>query len=212
MLLIESPELILVFTIFFSIFLIFYVKFIRIMVPENQIHIIKNKKNTMFFGKSINRREYYYNFPSWVPIYGIEERSIFKWWNISISFEKVKYNNLYKESFESDIEISIQIIEPLKSIRFSKNYEWIIALLKKDLFMEIDKEMSHFDGNEVIEDSNEIIFALKETIKKTSERYGIKILDVKILNTSKTSEKAKIPEFELEKISLLWEKAPRMNA
>lgn len=182
------------------------------MVPENQIHIIKNRKNTMFFGKSIDRREYYYNFPSWVPVYGIEEKSVFRWWDLKVSFEKVKHHNLYKESFESDINILVKITEPLKSIKYSKSYEWIIALFKRDILMEINKEISHFEGNEVMVSSDEINHTMKKTMKKTSERYGIKILDVNVLNTRKTSKKAEIPEFELEKISLLWEKAPRMHA
>gem|GEM_PF-3575200 len=69
--------------------------------------------------------------------------------------------------------------------------------------MEINKEISHFEGNEVMVSSDEINHTMKKTMKKTSERYGIKILDVNVLNTRKTSKKAEIPEFELEKISLL---------
>jgi len=211
MFLIESPEIILIFTIFFSIFLIFYVKFIRIMIPDDQIHIIKNKKNTMFFGKSINRREYYYNVPSWVPVYGIEEKIFFRWGEFEISFENIKYNNLYKETFESDIKISIKIHEPLKTIRFSKSYEWVIALLKRDILLDINKEMSRFDGNEIMEKSEEANFTIKNTISKTAGRYWAKIWNVKIYNTQKTSNKADIPDFDLEKISKLWENASKIN-
>ncbi len=208
MLLIENPEIILVSTIFFSIFLIFYVKFIRIMVPDDQIHVIKNKKNTMFFGKCIDRREYYYNFPIWVPVYGIEEKTFFRNKKI-IAFDAIKHGNLYKESFESDIEISVKIIEPLKTIKFNKSYEWVIALLKRDMLIEIKKEISNFDGNEIIENSNEINSTLEKELTKTANRYWIQISNLKIINTRKTSEQAEIPKFQLDKIAKLWEEAYR---
>lgn len=45
--------------------------FLRRVVPTNEVHIVQSTKRTMSYGKDTKNGNTYYEWPSWVPVFGI---------------------------------------------------------------------------------------------------------------------------------------------
>ena len=45
--------------------------FLRRVVPTNEVHIVQSTKKTLSYGKDTRNGNTYYEWPSWVPVYGI---------------------------------------------------------------------------------------------------------------------------------------------
>ncbi|PCI55365.1 MAG: hypothetical protein COB36_07000 [Alphaproteobacteria bacterium] len=45
--------------------------FLRRVVPTNEVHIVQSTKRTMSYGKDTRNGNTYYEWPSWVPVFGI---------------------------------------------------------------------------------------------------------------------------------------------
>lgn len=56
---------------FFIFVTIITALFLRRVVPTNEVHIVQSTKKTLSYGKDTRNGNTYYEWPSWVPVYGI---------------------------------------------------------------------------------------------------------------------------------------------
>lgn len=50
----------------------FFIVALRRVVPTNEVHIVQNKKNTVSYGKDTGNGNVYYQWPTFLPIFGIQ--------------------------------------------------------------------------------------------------------------------------------------------
>src|SRR4051812_10550166 len=48
---------------------------LRCVVPTNEVHLVQSSKTTTSYGNDTKNGNTYYEWPSWLPILGIAERS-----------------------------------------------------------------------------------------------------------------------------------------
>ena len=48
----------------------------RKVVPTNEVHIVQTSKRTIPFGKDTGNGNSYYKWPTWVPILGVEAKTL----------------------------------------------------------------------------------------------------------------------------------------
>lgn len=48
----------------------------RVVVPVNEVHIVSSKRKSIFYGRDSENGNTYYNFPAWIPVLGIESKSM----------------------------------------------------------------------------------------------------------------------------------------
>lgn len=58
-------------TILCSIIFVFIALSFRKVVKTNEVHIVQTSKETKSFGKDTDNGNVYYDFPVWIPIFGV---------------------------------------------------------------------------------------------------------------------------------------------
>lgn len=69
-------EFILIAIVFAIIVAIFIPLLFRRVVPTNEVHIVQNAKATIAYGKDTGKGNTYYKWPTWIPLIGIEVKSL----------------------------------------------------------------------------------------------------------------------------------------
>lgn len=57
----------------FTAILIITALFLRRVVPTNEVHIVQSTRHTRSYGKDTNNGNTYYEWPSWIPVFGISK-------------------------------------------------------------------------------------------------------------------------------------------
>jgi len=55
----------------FIVILVITALFLRRVVPTNEVHIVQSTRHTRSYGKDTNNGNTYYEWPSWIPVFGI---------------------------------------------------------------------------------------------------------------------------------------------
>lgn len=81
---------------------------LRRVVPTNEVHIVQSSKRTTSYGKDTNNGNTYYQYPSWLPFFGIT-RSIFPVSNFDVDLKSYEAYDKGRLPFVVDVKAFFRI-------------------------------------------------------------------------------------------------------
>jgi len=117
---------------------------LRKVVPTNEIHILKKWSKTIIKGEWFDKWNVYYNFPQWMPLFGIYVTKL-PLYVFDVKLNTYQAYDSGKIPFNLDVTAFFIIKTPKIIIKIFTNFEELKEQLEKIVKLAIRKTLAQYD-------------------------------------------------------------------
>ncbi len=157
--------------IIIALFIVLAMAF-RIVVPTNEVHVIQKRKITEPYGRNKDAGNVYYNWPQWVPRFGITTiilpTSIF-----DIDLTRYEAYDIGRVPFMVDVKAFFQVEDPETAAQRVRNFKGLNGQLADILRGAVRKILASADIEEIMEGRGTFGDAFTKEVHDQLKAWGV---------------------------------------
>lgn len=154
--------------------IMFYIFSLRRIVPTNVVHIVQRGKQTTSYGVG-NESNVYYEFPTWVPIIGVEVR-VLPVSNFDIELHKYSAYDKDRVPFVVDVKAFFHISDTNKAAQKVESFEELRKQLENVVQGTVRSILAKSKLEEIMEERSLFGDKFTENVKFDLENWGVKAI------------------------------------
>ncbi|OCR99559.1 hypothetical protein A9K75_06725 [Campylobacter fetus subsp. testudinum] len=184
--------------------------FFRVVVPTNEVHIVQSAKKTTSYGKDTGNGNTYYEFPSWIPVFGITKIvlpvSVF-----SISINSYEAYDLGRLPFVVDITAFFRVDDSNLAAQRVKDFSDLSDQLKDIIQGSIRSILSSRSLEDILQIRSELGEDFTKAVKEQLKNWGIEpVKNIELMDIRDSANSMVIINIMNKKISVI-EKESRIE-
>jgi flotillin len=156
----------------FGVFLVIAIVNLRRVVPTNMVHIVQSSKNTTSFGKGKEAGNTYYQWPAWLPVFGVVvsefPESVF-----DISLKDYDAYDIGRLPFMVDIVAFFRIEESATAAQRVSSFEELREQLKSVLQGAVRTILSTNKLEEIMQDRSKLGSEFTTEVNHQLQEWGV---------------------------------------
>ena len=144
----------------------------RRVVPTNEVHIVQTSKQTLAYGKDTENGNVYYQWPSWIPVLGIEVKSL-PVSNFNIRLNKYDAFDKGRIPFLVDIEAFFRIADHAVAAQRVASIEELEDQLTSIVKGSVRSILAKSEIEEIMEERSVFGKKFTEEVKEQLKSWGI---------------------------------------
>ncbi len=166
--------------VIFIVFIIIAVN-LRKVVSTNEVHILQKGKRTIIKGKDFEEWNVYYNFPQWMPWFGVSVTKL-PLYVFDIKLEKYQAYDNGKIPFDVDVTAFFIIKDPELAAKRVADFEELKLQLKEIVKWSIRKTLSQYDIQEIMEARGDLATKFYEEITQAVKEWWVDLKNIEFMD------------------------------
>lgn len=187
---------------------------LRRIVPPNYVHIVQRQKTSLAFGHGQKAGNVYYEWPSFLPVFGVTVRK-FPTSNFNIEMPKYPAYDKDRVPFEVDLTAFLRIDDPIMAAQRIENFNELKGQIQQNIESAVRTVLGSFDIHEIMLQRTTLGDKFTQELGPDLKEWGVvavrdlALTDVRDLNGSKEGP---ISRIMAEKTSEIEAKSRRIVA
>jgi len=156
----------------FAVAIIFYVLSLRRVVPTNAVHIVQRGKQTISYGVGQEQGNVYYEFPIWLPKFGVEKR-VLPVSNFDIELKAYSAYDLDRVPFLVDVMAFFHIAKPNKAAEKVESFEELKGQLTDVVRGAVRSILAKSNLEDIMEERATFGKQFTDSVKEDLESWGV---------------------------------------
>jgi len=154
---------------------------LRKVVPTNEVHILQKWKRTITKWKWFDQWNVYYNFPQWVPWFGISVTKL-PLYVFDIKLETYQAYDNGKIPFDVDVTAFFVIKDPELAAKRVANFDELRDQLKEIVKWSIRKTLSQYDIQKIMEARWDLATKFYEEITQAVKEWWVDLKNIEFMD------------------------------
>ena len=154
---------------------------LRKVVPTNEVHILQKWKKTIIKWKDFKEWNVYYNFPQWMPLFGISVTKL-PLYVFDIKLETYQAYDNGKIPFDVDVTAFFVIKDAEQAAKRVASFDELQLQLKEIVKWSIRKTLSQYDIQEIMEARWDLANKFYEEITQAVKEWWVDLKNIEFMD------------------------------
>jgi len=155
----------------FGIYIIFYIFSLRRIVPTNVVHIVQRSSKTVSYGVG-KGSNVYYEFPKWLPKYGVEVREL-PVSNFGVDLPKYSAYDKDRVPFEVDVKAFFHIADTNKAAEKVASFQDLLLQLNNVVQGAVRSILAKSKLEQIMEERSMFGQLFTDAVKEDLKSWGV---------------------------------------
>lgn len=149
--------------------------FLRTVVPPNDIHVVQRRKTTTSYGTQTDNGNVYYNWPSWIPFWGVET-TILPVSNFELKLTNYEGYDLGRVPFVVDVTAFFRIEDTNKAAQRVENFSILKQQLEEIVRGAVRRILATNDIDEIMVERAQLGQAFTDQVAEQISEWGVVVV------------------------------------